>query len=205
MKKVSASPFLVLASRSPRRRQILKTLGLKFKVVPGNIEERIGIKFSKKRLKQIALAKAKSVAKKFKKGIVIGADTVVVLKNKVYGKPKDIKDAKRILRELSGTTQYVWTAIAILDIETAKTVVRIVKSKVVMKKLTPAQTDFLANKNLDKAGAYAVQEDDRFIESVEGSFTNVVGFPVETLKQMLVNFGVLKNRNYSNWQNNVVA
>ena len=191
-RKSSLSPFLILASKSPRRRQILKSLGLKFRVVPGNIREKLGNRFSKKRLEQIALAKTESVARRFKKGIVVGADTVVVLKGKVYGKPKNITDAKRILRDLSGTTQYVWTAVAVLDIQSGKAMVRAVKSKVKMKKLTPAQIELLANKNLDKAGAYAVQEDDRFIESIEGSFTNVVGFPVETLKEMLKKYGKFK-------------
>ncbi|PIU51007.1 septum formation protein Maf [Candidatus Desantisbacteria bacterium CG07_land_8_20_14_0_80_39_15] len=182
---------MILASQSPRRRKILKELGLKFKVIPSNIEEESGAYFSQARLKKLAISKVENVARRFKNGVVIGADTVVVLRNKIYGKPKDIEDAKRILLDLSGTTQYVWTAIAIKDIQSGKTIVRTVKSKVKMKKLTPAQIDMLASKNLDKAGAYAVQEDDQFIESIEGSFTNVVGFPVEILKQMLGKFGIM--------------
>lgn len=165
---------------------------MKFRVVPSNIREKLGNRFSKKCLEQIALSKAESVARRFKKGIVIGADTIVVLRGKVYGKPKNITDAKRILRDLSGTTQYVWTAVAVLDIQSGKAMVRVVKSRVRMKKLTPAQIEMLARKNLDKAGAYAVQEDDQFIESIEGSFTNVVGFPIEILQQMLKRFGVIK-------------
>lgn len=185
---------IILASRSPRRRRILKSLGLKFKIVPSKIWEEIGTRFSKKRLKQIALAKVESVSKKFKRGIVIGADTVVVLKGRVYGKPKNIRDAKKILKDLSGTTQYVWTAIAIKDIQSNRTIVQAVKSKVKMKKLEPAEIEMLASKNLDKAGAYAVQEDDCFIENIEGSFTNVVGFPVEALKQMLTTFSIKVNK-----------
>jgi len=176
---------IILASKSPRRKKILKQLGLKFKVIPSNIKEKFGRFFSRKTLKDIALAKAESVAGRLKSGLVIGADTVVVLNKKIYGKPRNVKDAKNILSELSGTTQYVWTAVAIVDAEHSRSIVKAIRSTVKMKKLTPAQINMLAKKNLDKAGAYAVQEDDRFIESIEGSFTNVVGFPVEVFKEML--------------------
>jgi len=175
---------IILASQSPRRKEILKNMGLKFKVCPSRINEDMGARFSVAKLKNLAIKKAKQVAKKFKKGLVIGADTVVVLKGKIYGKPKNIKDAKRILGDLSGTTQFVWTAVAMFDIETGKSKVKAQSSKVKMKKLSPKDIDRLAAKNLDKAGAYAVQEDDEFIEKIEGSFTNVVGFPMETIKEM---------------------
>jgi septum formation protein len=181
---------IILASQSPRRKQILKQLGLKFKIIPSNVKEKFGRFFSRARLKNIALSKAEFVAGRLKSGLVIGADTVVVLNRKIYGKPRDIRDAKKILSELSGTTQCVWTAIAVLDAHSGRNIVKAVSSTVKMKKLTPIQINMLARKNLDKAGAYAVQEDDRFIESVEGSFTNVVGFPVELFKEMLKHFNI---------------
>jgi len=181
---------IILASASPRRKQILRKLGLKFRVMPSRIKENIGHRFSLIKLKRLALEKALSAAKKFKSGIVIGADTVVVLKGKVYGKPKDLNGAKKMLGILSGTAQYVWTAVSVVDAATKKTAITTVRSKVVMKKLKPKEIDMLAAKNLDKAGAYAAQDDDRYIERIEGSFTNVVGFPVEALKQLLKKFGI---------------
>jgi len=183
---------IILASGSPRRCRILKEMGLNFRIVPSRVKEEPGSRFSLTRLKALALEKAKKVAKRFRNSIVIGADTVVVVRGKVYGKPKDVQDAKRILEELSGRTQYVWTAVAIVDIKNRKSIVRAARSKVVMKRLSSEEIEMLASKNLDKAGAYAVQEDDRFIESIEGSFTNVVGFPVEVLKEMLDKFKIFE-------------
>ena len=187
---------IILASESPRRKKILKEMGLKFRIVPSRTEESIGRRFSQKNLKKLALKKAKSVAKKFKSGIVIGADTVVVLKGKIYGKPKDLNGAKKMLGILSGTTQYVWTAIAVVDAASGKSALKAVRSKVVMKKLKPGEIKMLAAKNLDKAGAYAAQDAyaDHYIERIEGSFTNVVGFPVEALTHLLARFGISVKR-----------
>lgn len=176
---------IILASQSPRRRRIMEELGLKFRVVPSNIKEDVGEHFSREILRQVALAKVESAEKQFKTGIIIGADTVVVLNGRVYGKPRDTEDAKKMLAELSGTIQDVWTAVVIKDIGSGRILSREVKSEVRMKKLSPEDIEVLAGKNLDKAGAYAVQEDDRFIENIEGSFTNVVGFPIEAFKEML--------------------
>lgn len=182
---------IILASSSPRRKALLKKLGLKFQIIPSKIKERLPktSKNPKELAAKIALLKAKEVAKKIKSGIIIGADTIVVLNKRIIGKPKDYKDALRILSILSGTTQYVITGIAIIDAQTKKTKIAAVSTKVKMKKMTPEQISYFAKKHIDKAGAYAVQEKgDLFIEQIEGSFSNVVGLPVEKLKQILKKF-----------------
>jgi len=192
---------VILASASPRRRQLFKKLGLPFKVVPSRVREKLPktTKNPKKLVQKLALLKARAVANPasaysdtnlsrggVKDALIIAADTIVVLKDKVIGKPKNLPHAKEILRQLSGETQYVITGIAIINTSTNKVRTAAVSTKVKMKKMTQKQIDCFAKKHLDKAGAYAVQEKgDEFIESIEGSFSNVVGLPLEKLKSLL--------------------
>lgn len=182
--------IIILASKSPRRKELLESLGLRIKVVHPNIKEDLGKYFSEEKLKKVALDKVNEVAKRFKKGIIIGADTVVVVKNKVYGKPTNIKHAKRMLKSLSGKTQYVWTAVAIKDIKKNKILVKTARSSIRMKKINKDEINYLASKNLDKAGGYGIQEDDKFLKVLSGSYTNIVGFPMELVQEMLRLFNV---------------
>jgi septum formation protein len=169
---------IVLASASPRRKKILATLGLKFRVIPAKIREVLGQRFSVKALKELAVRKALKI-KKSKDCLVIGADTVVVVKGKIFGKPRDIRSAKKMLAEISGKDQEVWTALAIFETTSGKVITGTSKSIIRMKGLSPGDISYLANKNLDKAGGYGIQEDDQYLKMVSGSYTNVVGFPVE--------------------------
>ena len=180
--------MIILASRSPRRKKLLKQLGIKFRVIPSNIKEALPktTRFPKKLAKALALKKAIDVAKKAKQGLVIGADTLVVCKGGVVGKPKSYKDAIRILKTLSNTRHCVITGVALVNAKTKKKTTFAQLSRVTMKKMTPAQISYFAKKHLDKAGAYAVQENgDEFIEDIEGSFSNVVGLPIEKLAKLL--------------------
>ena len=112
---------------------------------------------------------------------------------KVIGKPKNLTHAKQILRELSGSTQYVITGLAIINTAHNKTLTSAVSTKVKMKKMSERQINHFAKKHLDKAGAYAAQENgDEFIKSIEGSFSNVVGFPLERLQKLLKKFKLQK-------------
>lgn len=190
------TPF-ILASASPRRKKLLKSLGLKFKVIPSNIDEdKIKVQSPYAFVKKAALLKALEVAKRVRRGIIIGCDTIVLLpvppkagKGKALGKPKNFGNAKRMLKSLSGSTHYVLTAIALVDAKTKQSVVEVEKTKLRMKKLTDKQIERFAKKHLDKAGSYAIQENgDEFIELIEGSFSNAVGLPVERLKKMLEKF-----------------
>ena len=182
---------IVLASESPRRKELLKRMGIPvFKVFPPRIKENLGKDFSISALKKVALKKALAVSKKVRRGLIIAADTVVVVKGLIYGKPVNIKKARTMLKTLSGTTQAVWTAVAVIDKPSGKCLVRTCVSKIKMKKLFSCELEYLAAKNLDKAGGYGIQEDDRYLTVLKGSRTNIVGLPTEMLSKMLKEFGV---------------
>ncbi len=184
---------LILASTSPRRRNMLAKSGFEFEIHEPEINENR----LQRRLKGykpykiatlLAYEKAKSILPKFKRGLVIGADTIVVLGKEIIGKPKSLSHANHILRKLSGSTHSVITAIAIIDAETGKTIVSYDTSFVTFRKLTSKQINDYINANhiLDKAGAYAIQEGaDPFIKKIKGSYYNVVGFPIEKFKKIL--------------------
>ena len=178
---------VILASQSPRRKILLKKLGISFKVIPSKQKEPRKVFISCEHHAIIlALTKATAVAENLSSGLVIGADTIVVYKNKIYGKPQNKADAKRILSTLSNTTHYVYTALALIDAKTGKTIVDIEKTKVISRKLTSSQIEALADKNHDKAGAYAVQEkSDILVKKLIGDYYNVVGLPLEKLKILL--------------------
>ena len=170
---------------------MLKELGVKFIVKPADIDEDIGTRFSLPALKKLALDKALASAEGVKKGVVIGADTIVIMKGKIFGKPGAESAAREMLRELSGTVQSVWTSVAFVDAETGRSKVRACVSRVKMANLSEAVVGKMAKKNADKSGAYAIQEDDPFVRRISGSETNIVGFPVELVLKMLKMFGVV--------------
>jgi MAF protein len=178
---------LILASVSPRRRTLLRSKKIRFTVVPSHYREpppgsQTPVRYAKK----LALAKATGVAKRVKKGTVMGADTVVVLRRKILGKPKDFKAACRMLGELQGTTHRVITAVALVQAATGRRRLGHMTSVVTMRRLTPTEVARYAKRHLDKAGAYAVQDrSDPVVTRVEGSFTNVVGLPMELVRKML--------------------
>jgi septum formation protein len=184
---------LVLASTSPRRHQILKQFGLKYDFISPELDEEkakkaLGTGDPLKVACGLAFAKAASVAHKVKKGIILGSDTIVVLKGKMIGKPSSREDAFRILRNLSLNRHCVVTAVAFIDSETGKTLVTYDESFVTFKKLTAKwiRGYVEAGSVMDKAGAYAVQENsDPFIRKIEGSYYNVVGLPIEKVKKIL--------------------
>lgn len=182
---------LILASASPRRRQLLAEAGYEFNVVVPDIDESA---FSKQRLscteyaERLALAKAKSVAARFPDCLVIGADTIVDFDDRIIGKAVDEKHAEQIIKKLFSAPHKVITAVAIVKMADGVELIESDTTTVYPKKLT---RDQIAGhiKSLswkDKAGAYAIKEDgDEFIEKIQGSLTNVMGLPMELLKQML--------------------
>jgi len=182
---------LILASASPRRRQLLAEAGYEFNVVVPDIDESA---FSKQRLscseyaERLALAKAKSVAARFPDCLVIGADTIVDFDDRIIGKPADANHAEQIIKKLFSAPHKVITAVAIVKMADGVELLESDTTTVYPKKLT---RDQIAGhiKSLswkDKAGAYAIKEDgDEFIEKIQGSLTNVMGLPMELLKQML--------------------
>ena len=182
---------IILASASPRRRQLLSEAGYAFTVVPPNVDESA---FSTEGIsaaayaKKLALAKAKNVAEKYPDCLVIGADTVVDSQGEIIGKPADAKDAERITRKLFSMPHKVITGLAIIRLHDNTEVVTSVSTTVYPRLLTAQQiTEHIEGGSWrDKAGAYAIQETgDEFVERIEGSLTNVMGLPMELLKSLL--------------------
>jgi len=182
---------IILASASPRRIELLKRWGMKFEVSPSRADESTDLKKPSAIVKTLALRKASSVAAGRKEGLVIGADTIVVLNGEIIGKPRNKKDSLRILSGLNGSYHRVYSGMAVIDAATGRTVVDYEVSRVKTRKFSPAELESLAGKHMDKAGAYAVQEkDDAFVESIEGDYFNVVGLPYFGLKKLLKKFHV---------------
>lgn len=179
---------MILASASPRRARLLRELGLSFRIVPSHENEPDQPHLSPRELTlRHAFAKARDVAKRFPDAVVIGADTIVVLGHKVFGKPKDMADANRMLRQLQGRTHRVITGVCVMHLKRRKRVVFAESTAVTFKKLNDARiASYLRRIHpLDKAGAYAAQEHgSEIIARVEGSYSNVVGFPLEKFQGM---------------------
>jgi septum formation protein len=180
---------LILASKSPRRRSLLKTLGYPFRVIPSHIPEHSQERRPEKLVQDLALRKAKAVAQRMKQGVILGADTVVVLGGEILGQPKDVDDAYRMLFRLSGTTHRVFTGVALVDVVRRTSKVAYAVSTVRMKRLTIDTLLRLSHKNLDKAGAYAIQsQHDPIARVVKGDYDNVVGLPLAVVKRLLAKY-----------------
>ena len=177
---------LVLASASPRRKLLLKTLKIPFTVIPSRIlEPPPGFMDPVSYAKKLALAKARVVAKQVGDEWVLGADTVVVHKGEILGKPADPADGIRMLSRLQGTTHKVVTGVAFVNAAGKEKVSHAV-STVTMKPLSLKEIARIVPKHLDKAGGYAAQEKkDPVIKKVVGSYSNVVGLPLEVVKKLL--------------------
>lgn len=186
---------IYLASDSKARKELFKIFDLKFKVLPGRIRERAktGYLSYASLVKRNALEKAKDVAKRVKGGIIIGADTIVVQGKKIFGKPKDLKDAHIMLKRLSRKPQWIYTGIAIIDKDRQIIKITHEKTKVYMDRLTDKEIDayFTCVSPLDKAGSFDIQGKGAFfIKRIEGCFYNVVGLPLRNLYRMLKKSGI---------------
>lgn len=182
-------PPLILASASPRRADLLRQLKLDFEVVPSNAKEVFDEHLSPQELCQLnAHRKARAVAKKLPDALVMGADTLVFLDHQIFGKPADAAEAKKMLLQLQGRTHQVVTGVSLIQLRTHRERIFAVSTDVLFRSLTPEQVDeYLAKINpLDKAGAYAIQDSGELIVSeISGSFSNVVGLPIEKLEDEL--------------------
>ena len=186
---------LVLASASPRRREILSTLGLSFDVLVSRIEERRADGESPADyVRRLSREKAQSVALARQDACVLGADTVVVLEGDVLEKPRDVDDAYSMILRLGGRAHEVLTGVSLV-VPGTQTETRVVKTRVSFCAIDAESALAYAKsgEGLDKAGAYAVQGlGAGFVERIEGSYTNVVGLPASDVVQMLRAAGVLK-------------
>jgi len=177
---------IVLASASPRRISLMKEWGFSCIVTPSHIRENTRFIRPSAIVKDLAVRKASAVALTIDSGIVLGADTIVVLNGAIIGKPKNHADAIRILKALSGSFHAVYTGIALIDAASGAQVVDYDVARVKMRRFDPAEITGLAGKHLDKAGAYAVQEtEDRFVDSIKGDYYTVVGLPKKKLFECL--------------------
>jgi septum formation protein len=185
------APPVILASASPRRRELLAEWGVKYTLHPSSVDERTRLTRPSAIVRELALRKAASVAKVCREGIVIGADTIVVLKGRIIGKPRSEAHSYRILSSLNGSYHRVYSGIAVIDAATGRTAVGHAVSRVKMRRFSDGELRRLSGKHMDKAGAYAVQEkDDAFVERIEGDYFNVVGLPYDELKRLIEPFGV---------------
>lgn len=175
---------LVLASASPQRKALLKDVRKSFEIVPSHVDETTHEKDPRKMVLDLAVKKALHIARRRPEAVVLGADTTVVCKGEIIGKPADPADAMRILRLLNGDWQEVYTGVAVVkDGRVWKAAVR---SRVKARRLSESELRRLAGKHLDKAGAYAVQDDDDpFIERIVGEKDNVIGLPRKAVRRLL--------------------
>ncbi|MFH0847631.1 MAG: Maf family protein [Chloroflexota bacterium] len=185
---------IILASSSPRRKELLRRLGLKFRVAASDAPEIPDLSLKPIALaKSLALGKARAVAPKYPGALIIAADTIGVLRGKVLGKPEDTEDARKMLSALSGKTHTVITGLAILDAATGKVLTQAIETKVTFRRLSKREVEaYVATcEPLDKAGAYAIQgRGALLIREIQGDYFNVMGLPLSALCQMLKRFGV---------------
>jgi len=184
---------VILASQSPRRIELLKTVIKNFRIVPSKIDEVCDTDLSpEENAILLGRKKATSVAKLHPHHLVIGADTLVVLENKIIGKPTDAENARQILRQLSGQEHKVITGVAVVH---SKIFSAVSISHVRIKALTRNEINSYVESGepMDKAGAYAIQGEGSFlVESYSGSYSNIIGLPMDLLKDLLqkLNFSI---------------
>jgi len=173
---------LILASSSPRRRELMKLLGLEFSAIPAHIDERIDFKGDPiNHVRALSGAKALVVAEKHPECLVLGADTVVVIDGLILGKPRDSGEAKEMLRRLSGRDHLVYTGFTLCLGGSNYSYSEVVKSVVTFQPLTEEEIEWYVSTNepYDKAGGYAAQGKGAvFIKEISGSYTNVIGLPL---------------------------
>jgi len=187
---------IVLASASPRRRELLAQMGYAFDVVPANVDETVRAGADPAReAERLAAAKAGEVAARTPPAVVIGADTLVALGVEIIGKPRDRAHAAEMLRRLSGTAHRVITGVCVVDNRRGAAVAETdaVSTAITMRPMSEDEIRaYVESGEADgKSGAYAIQETaDRYVLKAEGSFTNVVGLPTERLGEMLAALGL---------------
>lgn len=186
-------PPLILASASPRRSELLRQLGMEFRVITSDAPEVHDGELTAREIAQVnAYRKARAVAKKYPDALVLGADTLVYLDTILMGKPGSLEHAYQMLEQLQGRSHEVITAVCLLNLRNHRQRVFTEVTNVTFRPLDAVKIRrYLTKVNpLDKAGAYAIQEEgDLIVEKISGSYTNVVGLPVERLQSELAAWG----------------
>ena len=193
LKKTTKSSDIVLASSSPRRRDLLRSLELSFDIKSPDIDETpMEQESAEDMVKRLSFQKALAIAGGVESGYVIGADSTVELEGRSYGKPIDSEDAIRMLKELSGTDHRVVTGVTVIEVDTGRYITDALKTSVSMRALSDEEIRGSVDSGtpMDKAGAYAVQDSDlEPASSIEGCYTNVIGLPLCRLISMLDELG----------------
>lgn len=186
---------IVLASASPRRKEILEQMGVSFVIQPACGEEVITCTDPEEVVKELSLQKAREVAEKTEQpSLVIGADTVVVCDGEIMGKPVDEADAFRMLKRLQGDTHMVYTGVTVIDTESKETLLNVAEGTEVS--MYPMTEEWIwsyirTSEPMDKAGAYAIQGGcGPYIRGIHGEYSNVVGFPAARFYQELLKQGI---------------
>jgi len=187
-------PLLLLASNSPRRRQLLNEAGFEFATIASDVPEKFDVDLTLRELTILnAMRKAVSIARAHPGEIVLAADTLVALNDQIIGKPRDVDEAAAILRRLSGRAHEVCSAVFVCHLTSARSTSFYEISRVWFRRLSDAAIRAYIDKVnlLDKAGSYAAQgHGAEIIEKIEGSYTNVVGLPMEKTTAALARFGI---------------
>ncbi len=200
---IRTSVPIILASRSPRRSQLLKQIGITFSVQPSGVDEKIDNSASYiENVKRLSLHKAEDIAAKNSAGIVIGSDTIVVIEQTVLGKPSSQENAFAMLRSLSGKTHTVYTGFALVDVQTKKSYIDYDETSVTFRDLHDDEiiSYVSGGSPMDKAGAYGIQDDFGavFVKKINGDYNTVVGLPLSKFYTALIKFildlGYLKGK-----------
>ena len=193
---METSPRLVLASGSPRRKELLAQVGLDFAVEVSGVDETLRAgETPRAHTRRLARAKASAVAERRPGEWILGADTTVVIDGKILGKPRDAADAARMLRMIGGRWHVVFTSFCLMNAGDPRSVEETAESRVFFRALTGAEIRWYiaSGEPMDKAGAYAVQGiGAALVQRIEGSYTNVVGLPLAETVTALERLGVLR-------------
>ena len=185
---------IILASQSPRRKDLLKQIGLEFEIDPSSYEEDMTLKMEPKKLAEfLSLGKAKDVAQRYKDSIIISADTIVAVDGEVFGKPKTPERAKYMLQKLSSRDHSVITWFTIIDTKTNKQISKSIETKVYFRDISDEEIDayIATGEPLEFAGAYAIQHlGGLFVEKIEGDYFNILGLPILPITIELKKFSI---------------
>lgn len=185
---------LILASSSPRRKELLGTLGLSFSIQSSDVDETTKVGLAPAQIvEELALRKAQAIASRSSEGIVLGSDTIVVLDGQVLGKPLDEADACRMLSALQGREHTVYSGVALVDAQTGQKEVAHSRTDVRIRRLsdTEIKSYVATGEPMDKAGSYAIQGiGATLVEGITGDYFTVVGLPLGLTASMLARFGI---------------
>jgi septum formation protein len=192
---ICLSKSFILASASPRRQDLLRSVGLKFKIIPAHVnEEYLAGESPREHVKRLSLSKAMAIAQKYPDAWVLGADTIVVIDGLILGKPKNKKKAREMLEALSDREHKVFTGFTLAHVATKVYKTKVISSAVQFKRISSEEMEWYVScdEPYDKAGGYAAQgRGASFIKSIRGSYTNVIGLPLCEVMEELQNLKVL--------------